>query len=74
MRRVRHIFNIIMRFLGLTPRLRPQDIAQKLPPEVLAAVMYEAQFLKSQHGVEVRELEPGEIPDIPKPANGAVVP
>ena len=70
MRRLRRIFNIIIRCLGYVPKSRPEDIPKKLSPEILAQVMKEAHFLRFQHGVDVKSLAPGEIPDLPKPVDG----
>ena len=74
MRRLKRIFNIIIRCLGFHPKSRPEDIPKKLSTETLEKVMREAYFLHSQHGVNVKALAPGEIPDLPKPADGSVIP
>jgi hypothetical protein len=42
--------------------------------ETLEKVMQEARFLHFQHGVNIQSLAPGEIPDLPKPADGSSVP
>lgn len=41
---------------------------EQLPPEAMAKVMREVSFLRSQHAVDVRELEANEMPTIPKKA------
>ena len=73
MRRLGRIFNRIMVFLGARRNPLPQDIPKKLSPEVLNHVMREAQFLRGVYGVEVRAIEPGEVPGTPKPADGSVI-
>jgi len=45
-------------------KTKPQD----LPPDVLAKIMDEAEFLKQNHSVDVRSLVAGEQPESPKPA------
>jgi len=74
MRRLRGIFNKIISWLWGRSASRPQDIPKKLGPDVLAEVMREARFLRSQHGVDAKSLEPGEIPGIPRPADGSQIP
>jgi len=74
MRRLPSIFNKIIYWLWGRSASHPQDIPKKLSPEVLAAVMREAKFLRSQHGVDVKSLEPGEIPGIPRPSDGSHIP
>lgn len=68
MRRVARIFNRIIRALGLWRPSRPEDIPKKLHPEALAAALREAEYLRSQHAVEVRGLAPDELPGLPKRA------
>lgn len=68
MRRLRRIFNTIMHRLGLRKPSRPEDIPKKLTPEALMLAMQEARFLYMQHAVDVKSLQPGEIPDLPRPA------
>ena len=63
-----------MLWLGVLPRSRPEDIPKKLSPEILALVMREAHFLSGEHGVNVKSLALGEVPDIPKPADGSAIP
>ena len=69
MRRLSRVFNRIMNWLGYR-KSRPEDIPRKLDPQTLEKVMREARFLHFQHAVEVKELSPGEVPDLPKPADG----
>jgi hypothetical protein len=52
---------------------RPEDIPKLLDSETLEKVMIEARFLRFQHSVDVRSLEPGEVPDLPKPVENASV-
>ncbi len=51
-------------------RSRPQDIPKLLNAEALQAAMREARFLHARHEVSVRSLTPGEIPGIPRRADG----
>ena len=67
MRCLARIFNGIMQRLGFIKLPSPVDIPSRLDTETLEKVMQEARFLYSQHGVDVRTLAPGEIPDLPKP-------
>jgi len=57
-----------MGWLGIPVRSRPEDIPKKLSPEALEKVMQEARFLYFGHAVDVKSLTPGEVPDLPKPA------
>ena len=40
----------------------------KLPPDIMAKVMKEVEFLRSNHAVDVQELDAGEVPTIPSEA------
>jgi len=53
---------------------RPGDIPKRLDAENLEKALQEARFLFNGYGVDVRDLEPGEKPDTPKPANGIIIP
>lgn len=68
MRRLRSIFNRIIGCLRSGRPSRPEDIPKKLSPETLEKVMKEARFLYFGHAVDVKSLMPGEVPDLPKPA------
>jgi phage terminase small subunit len=46
-------------------RYQPPD---SLSQEAMEKVMREVNFLRAQHAVDVRELEAGEIPSVPKRA------
>lgn len=64
--------NIIIGFLGLIRKNHPRKhyiAPDKLSPDNMAKVMQEVEFLRNQHSVDVRSLEPNEIPTIPKRAD-----
>lgn len=44
----------------------PEEIARALPPEILAAVKQEAEYLKTHHQVDVKALSNGEKPSHPQ--------
>lgn len=70
MRRLRRFINIFMRRLGWVRRTGPEQIPKRLDPADLEKALAEARFLFNAHGVSVRALEAGEVPDLPKSATG----
>ncbi len=67
---------VLTHFISYTKKLiwRARPKPAKNPPETLSgeimeSVMREARFLRSGHDVDVRALEPDEIPTIPKRAD-----
>lgn len=46
---------------------RPEDIPKRLSRQALAEALNEAAFLRAMH-VDVRSLEEGEVPGMPRPA------
>jgi hypothetical protein len=68
MRRLRRLFNqIIRRALRHRPG-RPQDIPKKLNPDALSSALAEARFLQARE-VAVKDLEREEIPGLPRAAD-----
>lgn len=61
-------FNRILPLRWRKPR--PEDIPKRLDAATLARVMQEARFLHAGHSVDVRSLEPGETPGLPRRADG----
>lgn len=60
---------IINRIFGIlrSKRNKKEHIApDKLSPDAMADVMQEVDFLRSKYSVDVRNLEPNEIPSLPK--------
>ncbi len=66
--RLWRLCNRIMAFRRKTRPMRPEDIPNLLDAATLAQVMQEARFLRSGHAVDVRPLEPGELP-VPRRAD-----
>lgn len=67
--------NIKITIISLLQSLRKKQTVkqflapEKLPPDAMAKVMQEVEFLRSKHSVDVRALKVGEIPTIPKRAD-----
>lgn len=69
---MKHIFQ---RFLGLfkrNRRIRPEEIASRLPSSALVAVAAEAAFLRQNHQVRVDDLQKGEEPGKPRAVDAAL--
>jgi len=66
---MKSIYHLIRGYFKRKRRLTPEEMAKKLPEAVRAAVLGEAAFLRKAHGVEVRSLGAGEMPDKPKAAD-----
>lgn len=60
------IFGGWLRQKDLVIKRRPPE---ELPPEAMAKVLQEANFLRSSHAVDVRNVADGEDTSTPKPAN-----
>ncbi|MEK6745938.1 MAG: hypothetical protein AABY33_02785 [Pseudomonadota bacterium] len=63
-----NIFKRLFELLFKRKRKKHYLPPEQLPQEAMAQVMREVSFLRSEHAVDVRELEAGEKPGIPKKA------
>ncbi len=59
----------LLKRLGQAHRPKKKVPPESLPPEVMAKVMEEVNFLRTKYGVEVRSLAPDEFPTVPKRAD-----
>jgi len=71
MQKIIHWLRRIKIYLLGARKTRPEDIPRLLDRETLEKAMAEARFLVGRHAVEVRSLEPGEAPGLPRPAGEA---
>ena len=62
-----NIINLLKR-LGQGQAARQKAPPESLPSDAMTKVMEEVKFLRAEHAVDVRELEPGEVPTDPRPA------
>ena len=62
---MKSIYHRILAVFKRKRRLTPAQMAKKLPPEALAALQREADFLR-HHCVSVESLAAGETPGMPK--------
>lgn len=69
MNRFKYIITSLLRLIAKRRPAKKYLAPEELSPEVMATVMQEVDFLRSQHSVDVRALEPNEIPSIPKRAD-----
>ncbi len=65
----KNIITSLLRLIGKRHPAKKYLAPDKLSSEVMATVMKEVDFLRHQHSVDVRALEPNEIPSIPKRAD-----
>lgn len=63
-----NIINLLKR-LGQGQAVRKKSPPESLSVDAMAKVMQEVKYLRSKHAVDVRELEEGEVPTDPRPAN-----
>lgn len=63
-----------MAFFKRKRRITFAEIEKRMPAAALAALQKEAEFLRTAHGVSVRELAPGEEPKEPQAADGTPIP
>ena len=65
MKNWKQIIERILAFFGKKPSQKKTP-PQELSSEIMEKIMKEARFLQENHGVEVRNLEKGELPIIKK--------